>query len=133
MRVVLDSNVLVSALVGHGAPRRLLFSLLREHVIVSSVHLLAELEDVLARKFQFTEGQIEMYISLIVSGSHLAEVKGVPKVVVEDPDDDFIRASAVEGESDFIVTGDRHLLRLREYGDVRIVTVREMLTLLKRG
>jgi putative PIN family toxin of toxin-antitoxin system len=133
MRVVLDSNVLVSALVGHGAPRRLLFSLLREHVIVSSVHLLAELEDVLARKFQFSDGQIERIISLIVSESHLVEVKDVPKVVVEDPDDDLVLASAVEGESDFIVTGDRHLLRLREYGDIRIVTVREMLTLLKRG
>ena len=47
MRVLLDSNVLVSALVNPGASRRLLLRLLDEHTVVSSVEILAELEGVL--------------------------------------------------------------------------------------
>ncbi len=48
--VVLDTNILISALVGHGNPRRLVLRLLEEETVVSSMEMLAELADVLSRK-----------------------------------------------------------------------------------
>ena len=132
MRVVLDSNVLVSALLGQGGPRRLLLHLSREHVIVSSVQMLAELEDVLHRdKFQLTEGQIKNYISLIISGSTVLDIADYPEVIRADPDDDVVLASALEGDADCIVTGDKHLLLLREYRETKIITVKQMLALIE--
>ena len=64
MRVVLDTNVLVSALLSRGASDRLLRLLYREHTLVSSVALLDELIGVLSRaSFKFTTRQIEEYLS----------------------------------------------------------------------
>ncbi len=130
MRVVLDSNVLVSALVGHSLPRRLLFQLLKGHVILSSIQMLAELEEVLLRKkFELTRGQIEEYLKLVINGTHLINVTVCPEIVLEDPDDDIILATASEGDADYIVTGDKHLLRLEKHQVTKIVTVKEMLEL----
>jgi putative PIN family toxin of toxin-antitoxin system len=132
MRVLIDSNVLVSALVNLGASRRLLFHLLDEHTVVSSVEILAELEGVLSReKFSFTKSRVDEYLSLIASISTIVDVGEPPRVVEGDPDDDVVLATANYGRADYIVTGDRHLLRLGEYDKTKIVSVREMLTLLK--
>jgi putative PIN family toxin of toxin-antitoxin system len=132
MRVLIDSNVLVSALVNPGASRRLLFHLLDEHTVVSSVEILAELEGVLSReKFSFTKSRVDEYLSLIASISTIVDVGEPPRVVEGDPDDDVVLATANYGRADYIVTGDRHLLRLGEYDKTKIVSVREMLTLLK--
>ena len=133
MRIVLDTNVLVSALLGQGGPRRLLLILSREHEIVSSVQMLAELEDVLHRdKFQLTDGQITDYLSLVISGSTVLNVADYPEVIRADPDDDVVLASALEGEADYIVTGDKHLLLLREYHKTKIITVKQILAILEK-
>ena len=59
-RVVIDTNVLVSAIIGHGRPRLLLRLVLREHSAVASKEMLAELADVLSRdKFSLTPGQVD--------------------------------------------------------------------------
>lgn len=50
VRVVADTNVLVSAVVGHGKPRALVYLLLEKHMIISSTEMLAELTDVLSRE-----------------------------------------------------------------------------------
>jgi putative PIN family toxin of toxin-antitoxin system len=53
-------------------------------------------------------------------------------VIREDPDDDRVLECAVSGKADYIVTGDRHLLRLAEYRGIRIVRVREFLDSIER-
>ena len=131
MRVVLDSNVLVSALVGHSEPRRLLIRLLDGHVIISSRKMLAELEDVLSkRKFELPKHNIDEFMLIIVKGSHITPVTDCPKVILEDADDDVVLATALSGDTEYIVTGDRHLLKLKKYKGIWVVTVREMLKLL---
>ena len=54
----------------------------------------------------------------------------ISRVVPEDPDDDLVLATAEAGDADYIVTGDRHLLSLKEFRGTRIVGVSEMLVLL---
>jgi putative PIN family toxin of toxin-antitoxin system len=132
LRVVLDTNVLVSALVGHGRPRRLLIRLLEEHEIVSSKQMLAELGDVLSRRrIGFTRSQVNDFLLILVRGSTLATIVDCPEIVAEDPDDDMVVATALEGRAEYIVSGDRHLLGLKEFRGIRVVTVGEMLDILE--
>jgi len=132
LRVVLDTNVLVSALVGHGKSRRLLTKLFEGHEIVSSKQMLAELEDVLSRrKFGFTRHQLDEFLLIMVRRSIVATVMECAEIITEDPDDDVVLATALEGEAGYIVSGDKHLLRLKEFKGIKIVTVGETLELLR--
>lgn len=103
MRAVIDTNVLLSALLWHGTPHALM-----EHVrsgalsMVSSPALLAELAEVI-------------------------EPPRLPQPVCPDPDDDHVLACALAAQCDLVVSGDADLLNLREYQSIRIVAVTEAL------
>ena len=126
----MDTNVMVSALIGHGKPRRLLTSLLEGHEIVSSRQLLAELEDVLSRdRFGFTRQQIDGFVSIIIRASMVITIEECQETIIEDPDDDVVLATAL-GEAKYIVTGDRHLLKLKEYKGDMILPVNDALDML---
>ena len=130
--VVVDTNVLVSALVGHGNPRRLVLTLLRDHTIVSSTPLLAELADVLTRdKFaEIKTYQINSFLAILVEKPKLVSIKEPLKIMVEDPDD-LVPATAHEGKARYIVSGDRHLLKMKVFKGIEVVAVKRMLELLK--
>jgi uncharacterized protein len=132
LRVVVDTNVLVSALIGHGKPRRLVVQLLEQHQVVSSHQMLAELADVLSReKFaEVSKSHIGLFLSILVGKATLVTVKHTDRVVSEDPDDDIVLATGVEGKATHIVSGDSHLLNLGKFREVKIVTVKEMLDLI---
>ncbi len=133
MRVVVDTNVLVSALIGHGKPRRLVAELLERHQVVSSRQMLAELVDVLSGdKFkQVGKTLVSSFLTIISSRVVLVTVKQSFKTVAEDPDDDVVLSKAREGKATYVVSGDAHLLSLKKFGGIRIVTVSEMLQLIK--
>ncbi len=132
VRVVPDTNVLVSALVGRGKPKRLVLRLLEGHIVVSSRQMLAELADVLSReKFrEVRSSQVDKYLSNLVRWYKLVKTRLRFKVVAEDPDDDLVLNTAYGGKADYIVTGDKHLLALEEFKGIKIVTVNEMLQVL---
>ncbi len=125
MRVVLDTNVLVSAVLFGGIPRDLLVSAIRgELAIVTSPVLLDELEGLLRRKFGFgvsaaraTRAEFELLAQIV-------EPAEVPDIC-RDPDDNEVLAAATTGEAEAIVTGDEDLLALRSFGDVAILTPAE--------
>ena len=125
MRVVFDTNVLISALVYGGLPRELLTSVFRGEVtLVTSTVLMDELEEVLVARFahdpslaRTVRAEIEM-LAEVVDVSDLARV-------ARDPDDDAVLAVAIAGEASAIVTGDRDLLVLAEHHGIRIVTPRD--------
>lgn len=132
--VVIDTNVLISALVGHGKPKVLVTKLLAEHVTVTSREMLAELADVLSRvKFlEIKNVQVKAFLSILVSKSVLVKPRRHIRVIAEDPDDDVVLNTALTGKADYIVTGDKHLLNLKEFRGIGIVTVKEMIELLRR-
>ena len=125
MRVVFDTNVLISALVYGGLPRELLTRVFRgEITLVSSAVLMDELEEVLVARFghdpslaRTVRAEIELLAEL-VGASDLAPV-------ARDPDDDAVLAAAIAGDASAIVTGDRDLITLGEHHGIRIVTPRE--------
>ena len=139
MRIVLDTNTLISALLSpHGPPRRLLDGA-RAQVfeLCSSPTLMAELLDVVSReKFAARFAQAGLTPLGIVSDIRrlaiVAIPASVPRVIAEDPDDDHVLACALAGAVDLLVSGDRHLLGLGgTYQGIRIVTPAEAIALIE--
>jgi putative PIN family toxin of toxin-antitoxin system len=133
VRVILDTNVVVSGLLWGGEPRQLLLAAHTNRVeLFTSTTLLLELSDILGRtKFahkiaaaQLSTDQIVERYALLASVVHPADI--LP-VVIDDPDDDHVLACALAAKADVIVSGDRHLLDLKEYQGMRIVRVTEVL------
>lgn len=137
LRAVLDTNVFVSALINPKGPPAAILRVLRSKrfTVISSPPINDEIIEVLNRphiRDRYGLGDRIFDVSFILWG--LAEVViDLPKVnVCNDPDDDKFLATAVGGRADYLVTGDTgHLLRLRQYKNVFIVSPREFLSVLK--
>ena len=132
MRIVIDTNLLVSGVISAGLPRQLLNA--AKHAVFElciSEELLAELLDVMGRqKFAqclsqaglTPQGIVDDLRALAVVVSPLA----VPRVVPTDPDDDHVLAAALTGVADLIASGDkRDLLPLGSYQGIPIITARQ--------
>lgn len=129
MRVVCDTNVLVSGLLFGGNCRAVL-ALVSEGKIegFTSSALIAELEEVLLRpKFRLAGPQVGAILDLVRQTLLLVLPQEQLTVIADDPDDDAVLEAAVAAEADRIVSGDEHLLRLRTFRDIRIVSPAELL------
>ena len=127
MRIVLDTNVLVSALIsGYGPPGRVLAAVRHERVtLVTSEAQLDELRTVLGRERLRPYIRSEEAQDLIRNLEAVGEVvANLPIVSVSpDPDDNVILATAIAGQADLVVSGDkRHMLILEQVDDIPIVT-----------
>lgn len=139
MRVVLDTNTLVSGVISAGGPPRRLLDGARAQVfdMCSSTVLLAELLDVLSReKFASRLAKAGLTPLDIVGElrrmAHMVAPDNVPRVIENDPDDDHVVACAVAAQADFIVSGDKHLHSLGEqYKGIRIVNATQALEFIK--
>ena len=131
VRVVIDTNVLVSALIHDGKPRKLILELLNRHTVILSRQKLAELADEAGRdKFHVTGSQVERFLSIMVKMAKIVPDNAIFKEVASDPDDDVVLNAAYAGKADYIITGDKHLLTLSNFKKTKIVTVNQMLEIL---
>ncbi|NWG36563.1 putative toxin-antitoxin system toxin component, PIN family [Nitrososphaera sp.] len=130
MKIVLDTNVLISALIKEGKPRNLLFEILRNHELVISREILEEVviiaNEPKIQKYVEQENIADFLRDLANSGSFV-RIRSRFRAVKEDADDDAVLRTAIDGKASFIVSGDSHLLGMRRFRKVRIVTVAEML------
>lgn len=139
MRVVLDTNTLVSGVISAGGPPRHLLDEARAQVfeMCSSTVLLAELFEVLSReKFAVRLAQAGLTPLQIVGElrrmAYMVAPDKVPRVIENDPDDDHVVACAVTAQADIIVSGDKHLHSLGEqYKGIRIASAAKALELIK--
>jgi len=124
MRAVLDTNVLISALFWGGRPRRVVdLAAAGRFQAVTSLELLAELEDVLAEDFDIPQPRIDLVLRDVLSYAELAAPTEEPEVAIRDPADVKVVTCALAGRADFIVTGDADLLVLGEVEGVKVLTV----------
>lgn len=133
MRAIIDTNVLVSGLLWHGTPHRLLERVRDGSLtLISSPALLAELAEVIERP-KFDAILIASHTSRersLAEVHALAEVitpAPLPQPICRDPDDDEVLALALAAQVDFIVSGDNDLLDLKAFNKIPIVTPAEAL------
>lgn len=128
VKVVLDTNIVISALVFGGKPKQILQLAVDKkiQVVVSGV-LLAELADVVNKKFPVAVSDLQLFHALAKKRFLLVNPSESVSILA-DNDDNRILEAAIEGECQFIVTGDRELLALKAYQGVNIVTADEFLS-----
>lgn len=126
MTVVLDTNVVIAALVAEGLCREVVHRAVRLRVLASSDGLMEELDHTLRRKFTITRATAA-FLKAFRQQIQIVEPASLPKRVCRDRDDDLVLATTVAARADFIVTGDDDLLVLGEYERVAIVSPRRFL------
>ena len=122
MRILLDTNILISALLFGGKPRRILQSIInKQYVAVTSPILLSELADVLRKKFDYSKQAVEAVDMQIRKQFDLVVPRKTINILADIPDNRVLEA-AVEGECEVIITGDAELLALKSYRTIHIIT-----------
>jgi putative PIN family toxin of toxin-antitoxin system len=131
-RLLLDTNVVVAALLWNGPPWRLMGQAVEDGIeLITSEVLLTELRHTLNYpKFAKRQAMLQTDVDALMSGYEaivtLVEPAAAPRIV-RDPDDDHVIAAAVAGQAEQIVTGDQDLLILGSHAGIAIVTARQAL------
>ena len=126
MKVVLDTNVLISAFLTDGVCARILRRARKgEFTFVLCSPVLEELQRILREKFGFDDSEISFFASIVSEAAR--EIRQPEKSVsgiCRDADDEAILACAAEAVADYLVTGDDDLLTFRSYEKTKIITPR---------
>lgn len=128
MRVVFDSNVLVSALTlpGGSADQAVEFVLEGRVTLLLSRPIIGETLGVLGRKFARDTEELSRLAVFLADLSELVAPTRPLRVLADDPDNRILEC-AVAGGAELIVTGDRAMLHLKEFEGVEIISLREFL------
>jgi putative PIN family toxin of toxin-antitoxin system len=123
LKIVLDTNVLVSSTIIQGKQFELLkLAKIEKIKLISSPQIIEEFKEVISReKFGFSEEQISNAIRQILDIAEIVIPKNKLEIIKDDIDDNIILECAVEAKADFIISGDAHLLALKSYQDIKII------------
>jgi len=127
-RIVLDTNVIVSALVFGGVPRIVLeLADARRCHLFYSEPIQTEVRRVLAEKFDWPSNMLDQVLPVIWGMGEQVIPRATVSAVADDPDDNRILECAIAAKADVIISGDHHLLALRNFESIPIVTPRQFL------
>ncbi len=124
MKVTADTNFLISATQwDYSVAHKLLKKLIMLNVrVFTTKELLGEFSEVLERDFKYSKDEISNIAEKILCFVELIEPKQKVDVVKEDPDDNKVIECAIESESEYIITYDKHLLKIKEFRGIKIIT-----------
>jgi uncharacterized protein len=125
MRVLLDTNVLASAVATRGLCADVLREVLAEHELVVCPQILSELRRILRDKFAVSRELIDDFVGLLQEDSIHVQPGDRPKISFKDKDDLGILAAAKSGNASVIVTGDKELQNLKHFSSIKIVSPRQ--------
>jgi uncharacterized protein len=124
VRVLLDTNVIVSAVTTRGLCADVFRAVLAAHELVTCAQVLHEVRHILGMKFGVPEPLIAEYLELIGQEAIMAESEGLPDLPIQDQDDAEIVAAAIAARAQVLVTGDHELQSLKNIGQLRIISPR---------
>ncbi len=126
IRAVFDTNVYISGFNYRGTPREILLSADDENFqLLISKQIIGELRGVLRVKFHYDVSRIEAVEQFLLSFCEVVEPQKKFNRIIEDPTDNMILECAVEGKADYIVSGDKHILKVREFYGIKILNPSE--------
>ena len=127
MRIVLDTNVWLSAIFWEGEASKIIEGLVNKKTkIIISKEIISEIIDVLNKETKFQRflnnrrQDIEELIRTILSISELIETKTKLKIIKHDSDNRILE-TAVDGKADYIISYNKHLLDLKEFKNIKIL------------
>jgi putative PIN family toxin of toxin-antitoxin system len=136
VRVVLDTNVVASAILWGGTPRALLQAARDKRIeLFTSIAMLTELTDILgrrkfAKKIAASQRTIEQLIAGYAQLAAVVRPTPTPRIA-PDPDDDVVIGTALAAKAELIVTGDKPLLSVSEYQGVKVIGVAQAIELIE--
>ena len=130
-KIVVDTSVYISAILFGGNPEKIRkLSKEKKIELLVSEAIIAEIAKILRKKFDWKSWQISKLIDEIRETAILVIPRQTLSVIKEDEDDNRVLECAVEGKAQYIITGDkRHLLSLKEYQGIKILSPAEFLKL----
>ena len=123
MKVVVDTNVVISGVFFGGYPRQILEAVVREKITAcATMEIIFKYDGIIEEMIQRKQGNLRKDIlSPFIAELELIE-KNTQLTVCRDPDDDKFIACAVDAKALYIISGDKDLLDIREYQDIEIIT-----------
>lgn len=138
IRAVIDTSVFVSGVISPiGLPRKILeFAKRSVFKAVTSISINREILEVLHRnhiyiKYNLNENIIDDIATFLYEGTILTENSYKVSKITEDPEDNKFIGCAIEGEADYIVSGDEHLLSLKNYRGIQVINADSFLKMLE--
>lgn len=127
MKAVLDTNIFISGIFWKGASNKAITNWKEgKFTLVTSLEGVSEIIKVLKDfKIKLTDDMIKEWMDLIVRNSIIVEPKEKIEAVKDDPKDNIFIETAVAGNVNYIVSQDKHLLRLKEFRGIKIITPEE--------
>ena len=127
MKVVLDTNIFISGIFWKGSSNRVINNWREgKFILVTSLEAVSEIIKILKDfKIKLSDEMIKEWVDLIVRNSIIVEPKEKIDAVEDDPKDNIFIETAVAGNADYIVSQDTHLLKLKEFRGIKIITPEE--------
>ncbi len=130
-KVVIDTNIYISAIFWGGKPRKIIDSGREEKILIfTSIEIEDEIAGKLSKKFNLKESEINNILLDFSTFTIPIKITKHIDAVPDDPDDNKFIECAVMCNADYIVSGDEHLLKLKEYTGIKILKASEFLKLL---
>jgi len=131
MRIVIDSNIFISSFFWGGHPREIFERVINGlDELFTTDEIINEITSVMnSGKFAVSSNEIKAYVKIIEKYSKKVVSKNAPKPISRDKNDDKILQCALDGNVDYIITGDKDLLVLEEYETIKIITPKSYLTI----
>ena len=122
MKILADTNVLVSALATRGLCADLLQLIIAEHELLCAEVVLVELERILTKRLKVPQAAVERQLTNLRRHTTIARPSQASPYPVPDPDDDLVLASALQGHAEVLVSGDVDLLSVKEQVTELVIT-----------
>ena len=131
MKIILDTKVIIAAFATHGLCHAVFELCIDKFKIYSSEEIKEEVIRNLEKKFQLSVKIIEEIVNYLEKNTIITEIENIPEGICRDPEDDFLLGLIDKIKADYLITGDKELLDLKEYNSAKIVSPRQFWEVIK--
>jgi len=132
MKAVLDTNIFISGIFWEGASEKVLYAWADDKFkLAISSEIIAEIVKTLMNfKIPLSFNDILLWLSILLWKAELVEPEEKLDIVKDDPEDNKFIEAAITGKADLIISQDKHLLSLKEYEEIKIISPEEAMDLI---